>query len=312
MRKKSQIYKNHPDWITKKAGINFGWSGTFYALDFYNQEVRDYLKIVFNVILQEWGYDIVKLDFLYAVTLNDVQNKTRGQIMFEAMKFLREIAGDKIILACGVPLGSAFGLVDYCRIGSDVSLSWEDKLLKALNCRERVSTISSIISTIGRRHLNGLAFQSDPDVFILRSTNNMLTKNQRSTLLLVNIIFGGLIFTSDNINEYTEEDLIIYKSLFRAKARKVEKVESGEVVKIYFLMDKIEYLVLCNLKKKETRFSIDEGIYFSRNNGIIEKGKPIKFGPFESICLIKAGFSEGKLHGEAEAADTFANLMFLC
>lgn len=310
--KKSQVYKNHPSWIAKKAGLNLGWSGTFYALDFYNQEVRDYLKVVFNVVLYEWGYDMVKLDFLYAATLTDTQNKTRGQIMYEAMKFLREIAGDKIILGCGVPLGSAFGFVDYCRIGSDISLSWEDKLLKALNCRERVSTISSIISTIGRRHLNGLAFQNDPDVFVLRSTNNGLTKNQRYTLLLVNVIFGGLIFTSDNINKYTNEEMLIYKSIFRVKSRNIEKVESGEVLKIFFTMDKIKYLVLCNLKKEETRFSIQEDTYFSRNYGIIEKDKPIRLQPFESVCLIKARFSEGKLYGEEEANYTFERLKFLC
>ena len=156
--KRSLLYKNHPEWALKNAGFNPGWSGRFAVLDFYNEEVRDYLRKVFKTVFNEWDYEVVKLDFLYAVALIQREDKTRGQIMYEAMSFLRELAGNKIILGCGVPLGAAFGLVDYCRIGSDVSLTWEDKLLKRLHYRERVSTINSLTSTIGRWHLNGRAF----------------------------------------------------------------------------------------------------------------------------------------------------------
>ncbi|EKC48560.1 hypothetical protein OBE_15116, partial [human gut metagenome] len=39
--------------------------------------------------------------------------------MCEAMDFLRECVGEKMILGCGVPLMPAFGKVDYCRIGAD-------------------------------------------------------------------------------------------------------------------------------------------------------------------------------------------------
>ena len=290
--KKSEIFKNHPKWIVKKAGFNLDWSGTFYVLDFYNEEVRNYLRKVFSVILLEWGYDMVKLDFLYAVALIKRKDKTRGQVMYEAMEFLKEIIGDKIILGCGVPLGCAFGFVDYCRVGSDVALQWEDILLKSLNCRERVSTINSITNTIGRRHLNGFAFLNDPDVFILRSRNNKLTKNQRYTLLLINLIFGGLIFTSDNINEYTEEEMIIYKSIFKLKERNVEKVGNNGVLKIYFSIEDNKYLTLCNLKNKEVSFSMEEGTYFCRKIGFIKKDETIKFQPYESICLMIIGLAE--------------------
>ena|GEM_PF-3606543 len=62
--------------VRKLTGSN--WSG-FYALIFYNPEVQEYIKNVFSVILNEWGYDMVKLDFLYAVCLLPRKNKTRGQ-----------------------------------------------------------------------------------------------------------------------------------------------------------------------------------------------------------------------------------------
>lgn len=107
--KTSKIFNEKPDWILKDkngepvlAGGN--WS-TFYALDFYNDEVRNYLKEVFNTVFNVWKYDLVKLDFLYAVSLVPQHGKSRGEVMHEAMVFIRECAKDKLILGCGVPLG---------------------------------------------------------------------------------------------------------------------------------------------------------------------------------------------------------------
>lgn len=285
--KKSRICKEHPSWVLQTAGFNPGWTYFFNVLDFYNEEVRDYLREVFRVVLQDWNYDMVKLDFLYAVALISRRDKTRGQIMYEAMEFIREICGDKLILGCGVPLGCAFGLTDYCRIGSDISLAWEDKILNRLHYRERVSTINAISSTIGRRHLNGHAFLNDPDVFIIRSTNNKLSKKQRYTLLLLNLIFGGIVFTSDNISEYSKEEMELYKSIFPIKEKIIKEVYFSEVVRINFSIDNNEYLVLSNLKDNKISSKIDEESYFSKEKGLIRKNGIINLEPYESICLIK-------------------------
>ncbi len=65
------------------------------------------------------------------------------------MVLLRELASPLKNIGCGVPLGPAAGNVDYCRISSDVSLGWEDKRLRLIRYRERVSTVNSLTSTIG-------------------------------------------------------------------------------------------------------------------------------------------------------------------
>lgn len=67
---KSHIYKRHKDWLVRdKNGkahfASHNWGG-FYALDIYNNEVRAYIRKVFDTVLKKWGYDMVKLDFLYA------------------------------------------------------------------------------------------------------------------------------------------------------------------------------------------------------------------------------------------------------
>lgn len=207
--KSSDIFKNHKDWLIKnadgepvKAGSN--WSG-FYALDIYNPDARAYIKNVFDIVLNGWGFDLVKLDFLYSACIMPRKDKTRGEIMCDAMDFLRECVKDKLILGCGVPLLPAFGKVDYCRIGTDISLDWNDKPYMRLTHRERVTTKNSLLNTVSRRHLDKRAFMNDPDVFLLRDDNISLSEEQKELVCMINCIFGGVIFTSDNVSDYTDE-----------------------------------------------------------------------------------------------------------
>ncbi|MFW5799447.1 MAG: glycoside hydrolase family 36 protein [Spirochaetota bacterium] len=309
--KESKLYKEHPDWIAKDskgkpilAGYNPGWSGDFYAINFYNEEFRNYIKKVFDTILNDWGYDTVKLDFLYAVALIQRDDKTRGQMMREAMLFLRELVGDKLILGCGVPLASAFGLADFCRIGPDIHLKWEQGVLSLAKHRERVSTLNAIMNTIGRRQLDGRAFYNDPDVFILRKENNKLTKEQRYSLFLLNQLFGSLIFTSDNISEYSDENYYTYLRMFPLKEKKIKEVEvNKELFKIKFEIENRNYTTLCNLGKEEVRLYLEEGLYFDNSNyEFIKGGAYFSLIPYSSICLLKVDESDkiqllgGKAH----------------
>lgn len=120
------------------------------------------------------------------------------------MDLLRACCGDKLILGCGVPLMPAFGKVDYCRIGSDISLDWKPRKHAI---REEVSTTHAVCNTIFRRHLNGRAWMNDPDVFLLRDKNVKTDFEQRKLLAKINSVFGNLLFISDNIGEYNHTQL---------------------------------------------------------------------------------------------------------
>lgn len=204
----SEIFKTKKDWLLKdstgepvKAGSN--WSG-FYALDIYNKDFREYLKEVFDTIVNKWGYKLLKLDFLYAACLLPREDKPRGRVMSDGMDLLRELAGDAMILGCGVPMASAFGKVEYCRIGCDVSLEWDNKPYMRVLHRERTSTKNCILNTVFRRQLNGRAFLNDPDVFLLRDDNTTMTEDEKKCLAELNSRAGSVLFTSDNFDEYDE------------------------------------------------------------------------------------------------------------
>ncbi len=258
-QKNSELAKQHPEWLLRdgkgkpvQAGIN--WGG-FYALDIYNQEFRDHLAEVFNTVLNEWGFDMVKLDFLYGACLApETQGRTRGAVMHDGMKLLRELTGSKLILGCGVPLASAFGLVDYCRIGCDVSLDWDDGFRGSQIHRERPSTLNSLANAIGRRHLDGRAFRNDPDVFILRDRNTKLSGAEKETLFRINAVTGALVFTSDNVAEYSDTRKKMFESL-KAK-KKIESVESDSgTYTISYTEGGKEHILFANLSDKTIFYS---------------------------------------------------------
>ena len=286
--KRSRIYKEHPDWVLDKAGYNPGWSGIFYVLDFYKPEVRAYLREVFDTVLNTWNYDMVKLDFLYAACLPERRDKTRGQVMCEFFEFLREISGDKIILGCGAPLGAAFGLFDYCRVSSDVALTWEDKFLSAIHYRERVSSFNALTSTVGRYRLNGRAFYNDPDVFILRDGGNSLTEDQKYTLFMLNSVLGGLVFTSDNINEYTEEQMELYKTLFSDETKTIIKVDKGKFVTVHYTLGQKAFCLISNLNSHKVSAQLPFSGILQKEKLPVREKESIELRPCQTICIKSA------------------------
>ncbi len=249
--KNSFIYKEHKDWLVHydngklyPAGAN--WGG-FYAIDFYNQDASKYIRKVFDTILNDWGYDMVKLDFLYAACIVPMHNKSRGQIMCEAMDFIRDCVGDKLILGCGVPLMPSFGKVDFCRVGADVALEWK---YNPYGIREDVSTPNTINCSIFRRGLNGRAFMNDPDVFLLRDNNIKMSFEQRKLVAEINSVFGSLLFVSDNVSQYSKEQLDVFRDTIHKRDVKILKAEicKNDIIRVEYLLNGSEKALKFNYK----------------------------------------------------------------
>lgn len=249
--KNSFIYKEHKDWLVHydngtlyPAGAN--WGG-FYAIDFYNQDAAKYIRKVFDTILNDWGYDMVKLDFLYAACIVPMHNKSRGQIMCEAMDFIRDCVGDKLILGCGVPLMPSFGKVDFCRVGADVALEWK---YNPYGIREDVSTPNTINCSVFRRGLNGRAFMNDPDVFLLRDNNIKMSFEQRKLIAEINSVFGSLLFVSDNVSQYSREQLEVFLDTIHKRDVKILKagICKNDIIRVEYLLNGFEKTLQFNYK----------------------------------------------------------------
>lgn len=213
-QKGSKLASEHSDWLVKgKNGkpimVGANWGG-FYAIDIDNADARAYIKNVFDTVLNDWGFDLVKLDFLYATAVVPLHNKTRGQLAYESIDFLRECVGDKQILGCGVQQMPCFGKVEYMRIGADMALGWKHKFFRNLTHREDVSTPNAIHNSVYRRCLNNRAFLCDPDVFLLRRSNIQFTFEQQKVLAKFIKLFGSVLFMSDNVDEYDDEQMAVF------------------------------------------------------------------------------------------------------
>lgn len=236
-QKGSEIYEKHPDWLLQVEGKNWycghNWGG-FYALDIDNPQVVAYLERSFRQIFDDWGFDLVKLDFLYAAAPFGSQRESRAGRMIRAMELLRRFCGDKLILGCGVPLMPAFGLVDYCRIGCDVGLDWANSWVMRRTNREYVSTRNAILNSIFRRQLNGRAFLNDPDVFFLREDNLKLSRDEKFILATVNSLFGGLLLCSDDMSEYSPEARALYARLLENRDAADVQVDADDGLSVSY------------------------------------------------------------------------------
>lgn len=212
----SALLRRHPDWLLQVDGkpwyLGSNWGG-FYALDIDVPGVQDYLRRVFDRVLHQWGFDLVKLDFLYGAAPFGNERESRAGRMIRAMDMLRQLCAGKRILGCGVPVAPAFGRVDYCRISCDVSLDWDDEPFMRQLHRERVSTKQAIGNTLFRRQLNGRAYGSDPDVFFLRRENIRLTEKEKRLLAQANALLGDVLLTSDDASGYDEAQRAAYREL---------------------------------------------------------------------------------------------------
>jgi len=238
----SKIMKEHPDWIAANekgekiyAGCN--WSGDC-PLDLNKPEVVDYIRRVLRHY-SELGFDFFKLDFLYAVNLKRLNGKTRCETAEFAYQLLRDELPDKLILAGGATLSNCFGRFDYCRIGPDVSFTFDDLPYMRFFHPERVSTRVSIMNAIFRKALDGRMFLNDPDVFLLRDENVKMTFSQRTALTKINALFGSLLMTSDDFSTYDEKKKNVLEealALF-SRAKVLSYKRTDQLVQIDYELD---------------------------------------------------------------------------
>ena len=258
-QKGSKLACEHPDWLVKgKNGkpimVGANWGG-FYAIDIDNADARAYIKNVFDTVLNDWGFDLVKLDFLYATAVVPLHNKTRGQLAYESIDFLRECVGDKQILGCGVQQMPCFGKVEYMRIGADMALSWKHNFFRNLTHREDVSTPNAIHNSVYRRCLNGRAFLCDPDVFLLRRSNIKFTFEQQKVLAKFIKLFGSVLFMSDNVDEYDDEQLAVFNDTLAD--------DDAKVVAINETNDKLFIDYIQNGEPHTLGFCVTDGSIYS-------------------------------------------------
>jgi alpha-galactosidase len=184
----STLARQHPDWLLRdelgqpvKAGLN--WNGITYALDSSHPEVLAWLDALIRKVC-DWGYEYLKLDFLYAGALPGIRKKDlpREVAYRQAMQIVRAAAGDAYLLGCGALIIPSLGLCDGMRVGPDVAPYWINTPMSIwLNNPNHPGTCNSLRTSLHRLWLQPLV-HTDPDVVFFRSRHNALSFEQKTWL----------------------------------------------------------------------------------------------------------------------------------
>ena len=234
---KAKLVEQHPEWLLhnargKPVNAGFVWNKFTYALDLTNPDALDYVCDVISTAVNDWGFEYLKLDFLYAAALKGVfqdQTRTRAQVLRMGLEALREAAGpDVTMLACGCPLGSALGLFEAMRISADVSGHWNphfppvSPILK--NEPHMPSARNALHNIITRSHLHRHWWINDPDCLLVRPDTE-LTLAEVQTLATAIGLTGGSLLLSDDLPQLSKERLKIAQVLLPVIDRRAQVMD---------------------------------------------------------------------------------------
>lgn len=221
----AKLLKDHRDWMLRNkngrpVNAGFAWNNLATALDLTIPAALNYVKEVIHTAVHEWGFQYLKLDFLYAAALGGEyldDTLTRAQVLRLGLEAIREAAGEETtLLACGCPVGSALGLFDMMRISADVAPTW----LPAFGNISSIfkdepnmpSAKNAIQNILTRASMDKFWWRNDPDCLLIRP-DSKLTLAEVQSLASAIAITGGALLLSDNLSCLSPERLEIAQML---------------------------------------------------------------------------------------------------
>jgi alpha-galactosidase len=185
----SRLFRKHSDWFLRDqrgrlVSAGFNWSEQLYALDTTHPGVNEWLTALMKQV-RAWGFDYLKLDFLYAGALRGKRYKDmpREAAYRQSLQVMRNAMGaEAFFLTCGTPIFPALGICDAIRIGPDVSHAWERHRDAHLLYNPSIPGTRNAIRTVVHRLWLRSLIHIDPDVAYFASRENSLTMEQKTLL----------------------------------------------------------------------------------------------------------------------------------
>lgn len=217
---RSDLARHHPDWLVQKngqfvEGLNFSrWDRFFshkkWLLDIKTPAVRKYLDSSLKYLVEDCGFDLLKLDFLYALHFNPFLKDGEADLFLRRyLSKIKKKYPEVYTIACGCPLIPAAGVVDSMRIGPDTKVI--SPFLKFIDNSlfNRWYLNSQVLPAIVKKLWTRKIWHVDPDAFLCRKSlgynHDQLIKFQKLIKRGAGNIFLGDDLTklsSDRIRKY--------------------------------------------------------------------------------------------------------------
>jgi alpha-galactosidase len=221
---RSRLFAEHPDWVVRSRASGrplapmtfygeFRWhkrSEEYYVLDITHPDAEAYIRTVFRIWAREWGVGYFKTDFMHLGSLYGPDDAvwhnaglSRMAIWMRMARLIREEIGEATWLLSGAPIWAPVGLADAVRIGRDIGVSWYG----------HYSAQSLLRDQTARNFANGILWQADPDCILLRDRFHDLNDAQVRSLALFAGLAGGVLMTSDQLDEVPAERRALLRDL---------------------------------------------------------------------------------------------------
>jgi alpha-galactosidase len=235
----SRLWREHPEWAVQFSEghpyvANINWNQRCYALDLTRPDVIEWVQHVFRTVTAGWGYDYVKIDFVYAGAVEGLRydpEVTRAQAYRRGLEAVRDAAGNRFVLGCGNLIGPSVGLVDGARIGPDVAPFWEPKPSPLDPVRTPLSApsaLNSIRNAVNRSWMHGKLWANDPDCLLVRDFETEMTEEEVRSLASVIALSGGMVLDSDDLTRLSDERREIISMLLPAYGKAARPLDIFE------------------------------------------------------------------------------------
>jgi hypothetical protein len=223
----STVATRHPEWLLRDhrgrpiraMDHTTLWGGWAVALDTTHPGVLDHLRATYARLVEQ-GFDVHKLDFLYAGALpgrRHDRSVTRAEALRRGLDAIRSTVGDRaFLLACGCPVGPAVGVVDGMRVSPDTSFCWERPAEVAGLEEAAPSAANALRTSLLRSPLHRRLWINDPDCLILRHPLESRTPGQQRLVVETVARTGCYTTLSDDLAEYGPAD---WQLVARLRAR---------------------------------------------------------------------------------------------
>jgi alpha-galactosidase len=238
----SRTFAEHPDWVVRGHGGEpvlacHNWERSNYGLDGSNPEARAWLTELFRAVCDGWGYDYVKIDFLFGAAITGKRvdpSATRIRAYRGALDAVRQGVGDdRFILGCGALMAPSVGFFDGNRIGPDVAPIWrfmtraerESPTPRPRTPDDPLSAETAIRNTLTRSWMHGRLWANDPDCLLVRTDRTKLTLDETRTLATVIGLSGGMMLSSDDLEKVPADRIDLISQLLPPLPRSADPVD---------------------------------------------------------------------------------------
>jgi hypothetical protein len=219
---RSKLFHDHPEWMLRDVNgnliaewKNYDASGIpshideeTYVLDTSHPEAMQYLREVFRA-MKSSGATFYKTDFMdwglrdSLSVRRHTPGKTSVEYFREVLQMIRdEIGEESYWLACISPFAPFLGFADGMRVANDTGPGWSSG-----------SAGNMLQEMTAGQYFNGVWWQNDPDVVMLRDHFIHLSESEVQTLALFCGLMGGSVNTSDWLHQLPPHRLQMWRRL---------------------------------------------------------------------------------------------------